>query len=372
MTASTTDPAALRADLVADLSRQGALKSGRWANAFGAIPREVFVDEFTAFAPPDPPRRHRLSDPAHHAAALAAVYSDTTLATQWDAAGVATSSSTCPSLMALMLEALGTWPGHRVLEIGTGTGYNAALLCHVLGQDAVTSIDIHPELNTRARAALTQVGHQPTLVVGDGADGVPERGRYDRLIATCGFTRVPAAWLDQVVTGGLILVNLSVALVGLTRNPDGSAHGRFGDPASFMARRTDITDTALTPRQIIELASRPGPEHTHPTVGGLDHPTVTFLRQLQLPGVEQVVQHRDDANTYLLVDPATDSWARATTEAATVASGGPRDLWLELVAAVSAWHDLGQPEPTAYSLHVAADGTHTLHHDDSGWATTLT
>ena len=76
-----------------------------------------------------------------------------------------------PSLMARMLEALDVRDGHRVLEIGTGTGYNAALLCHRLGACNVVSIDIDPTLIVATRKRLAGLGHHPTLVVGDGTAG---------------------------------------------------------------------------------------------------------------------------------------------------------------------------------------------------------
>jgi Protein-L-isoaspartate(D-aspartate) O-methyltransferase (PCMT) len=95
------------------------------------------------------------SDPTRRAEWLEAVYSDTALTTQLGQIDpgstlrpltVPASSSTKPTLMARMLADLHAHPGHRVLEIGTGTGYNAALLCHRLGDCNVCSIDIHPGL----------------------------------------------------------------------------------------------------------------------------------------------------------------------------------------------------------------------------------
>jgi SAM-dependent methyltransferase len=93
---------------------------------------------------------------------------------------VSTSSSTMPSLMARMLEALDVRDGHRVLEIGTGTGYNAALLCHRLGPRNVVSIDIDPTLVAAARSRLADLGYHPTLVAGDGTTGAVQHGPYDR------------------------------------------------------------------------------------------------------------------------------------------------------------------------------------------------
>lgn len=108
---------------------------------------------------------------------LAAAYQDTSLLTQFDAAGVATSSSTCPSLMARMLEALDVVDRDHVLEIGVGTGYNAALLAHRLGNDRVVSLDVDPDLVRLARDRLGEAGYAPTLIAGDGMAAAPNTPR---------------------------------------------------------------------------------------------------------------------------------------------------------------------------------------------------
>jgi len=93
-----------------------------------------------------------------------------------------------------------------VLEIGTGTGYNAALFAHRLGPDAVTTIDLDRELTEVARAHLdaygTPAARAVAVVTGDGALGCPQRAPYDRLIATCELPQIPGAWLAQVRPGG--------------------------------------------------------------------------------------------------------------------------------------------------------------------------
>ncbi|MDR7303318.1 hypothetical protein [Haloactinomyces albus] len=129
MTHTSPSPDTLRIRLVNDLIARRLLTTARWKTAFRTVARDIFVDRFSV------PDEHGLVEydltaPEHHAAALAAVHSDTTLITQQDTGGTATSSSTTPSLMALMLEHLDAQPRHRVLEVGTGTGYNAALRAH--------------------------------------------------------------------------------------------------------------------------------------------------------------------------------------------------------------------------------------------------
>src|SRR5207248_8077907 len=97
-------------------------------------------------------------EPARRAAWLDEIYSDTVLTIRVVGSTV-TSTSSMPSLMWAMLDALEVEPGHRVLEIGTGSGYNAALLSERLGDELVTSVDVDGELVELARARLAQAGY---------------------------------------------------------------------------------------------------------------------------------------------------------------------------------------------------------------------
>jgi protein-L-isoaspartate O-methyltransferase len=364
----TLDSGALREAFVNDLANRGYLPDPRWRAAFRLVAREAFLGRFTLPARGGKLQHHDLDDPADADAALAAVYTDNSLLTQFDFGGTATSSSTAPSLMALMLHQLDVQAGQRVLEIGTGTGYNAALLSEVLGEQAVTTMDIDPDLCRQAQAALAVAGYAPAVACGDGGDGAPERGPYDRIIATCGFSRVPPAWLTQVRPGGRILVNLSSALAVLTVLPDGSAEGSFTDRAFFMARREDPANIRINHRDVLAYASGNGAERHVSYPVGLDDPAVMFLRGLMMPSVQQVIVDPKRTPTYKLLDADTGSWARATPThdtGAIVVTHGPRDLWAELAKVVDIWTTMGSPAPTDFRLQVTADGQHLLHYESS-------
>ncbi len=181
----------LRAELVRDLRERDAIRTLAVAIAFSDVPRELFIPE------------------AVGGGGLEAVYRDEAYVTKKDARGMALSSSSQPAMMAEMLELLELEPGHRVLEVGAGTGYNAALLAHIVGPSGrVVTIDVDPEIATRADRALRDADAPVEVAVGDGRLGVAEGAPYDRIIVTASADAIPRAWLEQLVDGGRLVVPL--------------------------------------------------------------------------------------------------------------------------------------------------------------------
>jgi protein-L-isoaspartate(D-aspartate) O-methyltransferase len=170
-------------DLVRLLREKGVLTDQRVADAMAAVPRELFV-----------PHNRR-----------AEAYVDKVLVTKWDDAGVAISSASQPAIVAIMLEQLRLEPGHSVLEIGAGTGYNAALLGRLA--DRVITVDIDEEIARQAGARLTGT-ENVEVRAGDGWEGAPDHAPYDRIELTIGTSDISAQWWDQLVDGGLLVLPL--------------------------------------------------------------------------------------------------------------------------------------------------------------------
>jgi protein-L-isoaspartate(D-aspartate) O-methyltransferase len=180
----------LRAALVDRLLGAGLISTAAVEQAFRAVPRHVFL--------PD--------------SELDVAYADQPVVTERDDAGRPISASSQPSMMALMLEQLSVFPGQRVLEVGSGTGYNAALLAHLVGNDgSVVTLEIDPEVVGGARRNLARAGYgQVEVHHGDGTEGWPAGAPYDRIILTACAWDIAAAWWDQLAVGGRLVMPISL------------------------------------------------------------------------------------------------------------------------------------------------------------------
>jgi protein-L-isoaspartate(D-aspartate) O-methyltransferase len=211
------------------------IRSERVAAALHAVPRHLFLPDL----PPDQ------------------AYRDEAIVTRRDETGPPISSSSQPAIMAIMLDQLDLAPGHRVLEIGAGTGYNAALMSHIVGPSGqVTSVDIDPELVTTAREHLASAGFGDAVVVcADGAGGEPDRAPYDRVIATVGVSDLAPAWLEQAGPAARIVVPFDVRGTQLSvaferAGPDGPWTSRSLAPCGFMRMRGSLAG----PERLVVLA----------------------------------------------------------------------------------------------------------------------
>ena len=110
-----------------------------------------------------------------------------------------------PYIVALMLEILQLEPSSRVLEIGTGSGYQTAVLAAI--SDHVYSVERHPQLAHEARETLLRLGFtSPILNVGDGAEGLPEYAPFDAVVVSAAAKHIPAPLFDQLREGGRMII----------------------------------------------------------------------------------------------------------------------------------------------------------------------
>jgi protein-L-isoaspartate(D-aspartate) O-methyltransferase len=312
----------------------------------------------------------------------AAVDADAPIVTQLDDGATvwpATSSNaTCtasqPSLVRGMLRRLDVRRGHRVLEIGAGTGLNAALLCVLVGEENVTSVEVDPRLAEGARQRLHAAGYHPTVITGDGATGHWEWAPFDRIIATCAVTagHIPYAWVEQAAEGGTILSPWGTAFyngvqVHLTACGHGRAQGRVVDFASFMRLRAQRTPFGHASRlsNLIETATVPT-EITTVAPHAVRSGPAAFAISVHLADVQQSMAYDvDDEGTdeLLLYHVPSESVATVHITADAVTTGeypvqqlGPRRLWTEAETAYAWWRGRQEPQHTRFGLTVSATG----------------
>lgn len=188
MSSVAVDPDKLRNALVDGLARARVIRSPAVEAAFRRVPRHVFLPQTV---PQD-------------------AYRDDAIVTRWEPDGLPSSSSSQPGIMAIMLEQLDLRPGHRVLEIGAGTGYNAAVMREIVGEGGrVVTMDIQADIARDALTHLVAAGYPDvTVVAADGGFGYPPDAPYDRMIVTASTADIPPHWREQLAEAGRLVVPL--------------------------------------------------------------------------------------------------------------------------------------------------------------------
>jgi protein-L-isoaspartate(D-aspartate) O-methyltransferase len=193
----------VRPDWIDQQLRRRGIRDERVLAAMAHVPREGFV--------PAGARRHAYAD-----AALSLAHGQTI---------------SQPYIVALICQALELQGGERVLDVGTGSGYQAAVLAELA--DEVVSVERIPELAEQARRNLAAAGYDVEVRVGDGSLGIPDRAPYDGIAVAATAPEVPRALYDQLVTGGRLVLPIDESLVAVTKTASGR-RTRFLSPARFV------------------------------------------------------------------------------------------------------------------------------------------
>lgn len=357
MTAAT---ARLRRDLADQVADTRPDLAPRWREAVAAVDRGVFIPS-AVYRPSgagwEPVSRAEVGEEEW----LRMVYRDRTWVTQVDGVDAAdargpmtgspTSSATLPSLVARTLHVAGLRGGRRVLEVGTGTGYSTAVLCHGVGAENVVSIEYDPACAAAAARNLERAGCAPTLVTGDGLQGHKEHADYDAIIATCSVRSIPPAWLFQLADRGSITTTLSgwmlaAGLIRLTLDDDGVLSGRFeSDQITYMLARPHERPPHST---FFRQEGRTRPTRLDPAL--TEQWAGAFVAQLAAPSAEML----STGDGLVLWDVATGSqaWTEPSGSGWTVHQHGPLSLWDHIEDALLTWQQQGCPDLTGFGMTV--------------------
>lgn len=362
--------------LIEELRSAGDLPAER-LSMLNAVPREWFIPsrmwvqeiEDGPYEPVD-----RATEPDRW---LRAVYSNRVIVTQFDD-GTAiwpdvgyrpTCSASMPSAVLGMLDELDAQQGHSVLEIGTGTGWNAALLANIVGaQGKVDTVEIDTVMAADARKRLDDAGFGNVhAFVADGAS--EPSGEFDRVIATTGvhIGQLPYSWVAHTRPGGVILAPMradlaSGPLVRFTVNEDGTATGRAADmQVGFMEMRShrvasspvgdqrwDDPDADVSTSDLAPWKPLLATDHRWPIA-------------VAVPSCRYDVWERTDDLPHgvaWLRDPLTESWSSVVPDGNkryTVRQYGPRRLWDEAETAYRWWQQRGEPPLSAWRWTITPD-----------------
>lgn len=377
-----SDAAALRRGMVDRLVNEREL-APEWRSTFLAVPRHAFIPDLiwrrdpSIEGPEDLVPVRRSEDPATW---LKLAYTDDAVITQVDDGTpvgpglrglLPTSSASMPLLVSRMLTALDAYEGNRVLEIGTGTGWNAALLAHRLGPGNVTTIEVDPGLAESANKALIDAGYGGVRVlIRDGVQGYLPGAPYDRIISTASVHRFPYPWVEQTRPGGRIITPWAQpylpALVAFTVGEDGTATGSVADPGmDFMSlrnQRLPIVSVAEVIGDDDEDNAAAAQTDLHPyDVSTWD---AAFTIGQRVPNCTKrtwLPDDEDDHATFWLLDQRSGSWARLRydpdfRDTHEVRQSGPRRLWDEVEAAYHWWVNQGRPATDRWRFEVGPDG----------------
>ncbi|MFE5871968.1 protein-L-isoaspartate(D-aspartate) O-methyltransferase [Streptomyces roseifaciens] len=363
------DREALRRRLV----DSGALRPA-WLPAFDAVRRDAFLPDVMWPHDMDTGRSSTVDRKRDPRAWQRYADSDCPIVTQWDDGAHRgtepgrsfSSSSSMPSLVFSMLADLDVGEGHRVLEIGTGTGWNAGLLAHRVGPSgSVVTVEVDGAVASAGREALRRAAPGPGPAVRvlhrDGLLGFPERAPYDRVVATCGLRALPFAWVEQTAPGGVILAPWGTyygpeeATARLVVAKDGrSASGPFTQAVGFMRMRSQ----RLVRRQHAAYVPPGAMDRADTSVTTLRADDVAgFVMGLLIPGATHVAdRERDGRRAVWLYGLSDTSWAvadfRKGRQEAKVYQSGPRRLWDEVEAAHEWRESEGRPGFGRFGLTV--------------------
>ncbi|MFF4496207.1 methyltransferase domain-containing protein [Streptomyces sp. NPDC001546] len=362
--------------MVARLEQSGELRPGPVREALLALPRQVLMPQayVRRSTPDESPPRWDLLDwncPGDREELLERLHSGDSVAIQHDGepilgrtsgprrGGAMTAMSSTTGMTVDLLQLLDLRPGQRVLDIGTGAGVTAAVVCFVCGHDRVVTLDIDPHVTAAARERLPALGYRPTAATGDGTAGRPDTGPYDRVFVSFAVRRVPTALVEQLAPGGRALMTLGTSspswpgLAVIDKGPDGTVEAElraveFGHRAGagfdrlfLSAAFRDTIATADGPTRLTRV------EPPADTARGM---------WLALDALHPGLVRHFGAEDLAIGAPECGSWMRVRAAGShqwDVTTCGPRDIWAEIQDAAAPWRAAG--EPAAYRLHLDTD-----------------
>ncbi|MFJ8752148.1 protein-L-isoaspartate O-methyltransferase [Streptomyces sp. NPDC102441] len=359
---------AARAAMVARLLTAGDLRTGLVHDALAALPREVLMPQayVRRSAPGETPPQWDLLDwavPPDREELLALLYGGGSVLIQHSGEAIVgrarggrsngsiTSMSTVMSLTASLLDLLDLQPGMRVLDVGTGAGVSAAVMCHVCGDGGVVTLDRDPHIADAATVRLRNLGYQPAVACGTGEYGIRHRGPYDRIFVSYTVARLPGALIEQLAPGGKLLAHVTTAspswpsLAVVERSAGGHLNAELR-AVEFAHRAGHGMERIWLSKEFRQLINtEPGSWTQRSMLAppadtdrgfwlAADHLLRGLVRDF---GAEHLVIGAPGCGSWMRVEPVGHRRWSVTTN-------GPRDIWMELQDLAVRWRAAGSPD----------------------------
>jgi protein-L-isoaspartate O-methyltransferase len=341
-------PSKLHAARLAGTLLTSGLLDERWAEAFAATPRDLFLPAF--YQPGHDGWELITAATAGQQRWLSLAYHDVTWVQHFNGPRHHSETPACsclqPSLAAQLLTMLPARPQARICEIGPGTGWLTGILTYRYGSDYVVGIELDPDLVDQARSTLAALGRHPRLLCADGFHGHRETAPYDAILSTAATTRIPQPWLDQTRQGGRIITPLRGAIAVIDVVDTGKATGRFlPGPVQILPLRTPH---AAGPHVPPDRTSPDCPADSTAAIT-LRDPRFRFFLGLLHPHL--TVHDHGLLSTLTVTDP-TGSQIQVNALGKTDIEGGSL-VWDLLCDAHSEWKLAKRPGPSDITLELS-------------------
>lgn len=345
----------LASNLVDLLLVDHSIKTKPVEEAFRSVPRHLFVDRYY-----NKDRLVKVDAQNPTPAQLRRIYSNDALVSH-RRRRIPTSSTSQPSLVAQMLEELLLEPGQKILEIGAGTGWNAALMGHIVGlKGCVYSVDIQKDVAQRAQNHIRRLGcRNVEIVTGDGGYGYPKMAPYDKIVTTANCPEISPHWMEQLVERGALLISLRdmegsswCLLMRLWKRKD-HLSGEVVSTPGFMVLQGDYGAALFHPNAEERLKAGRHPRSKDVPLKDLSlHPNsrrwmldqLMFFAYLEGMSVERV------GTRYILCSKGLDSVCMTDHEKTEIY--GSDDSYQALEGITRRWIELGAPWRTYYTVEV--------------------
>lgn len=358
------DPSTLNALLVEALRQS--VQDPSLLNAFRAVPRHAFVPVFLHRSLDEGNQQHwrTISSEVDADEWLTEVYKNRPLTISLDQYGDPNSSSSQPDLMALMIQSVCLQPGSRVLEIGTGTGYNAAILGTLVGCHNVVTIDINEQLLAEAQARVERiVGPGMTFLHADGRS-LPEQlsgGTFDAIMVTGSHDRIEPSWVKALAPGGHLVVNWKRSFANVMIEAEKIQSRLIGRVAPYGGDFMALHDGAglergRSPYQPLGLVAC---SEFRPQL--FEDRDFGFFLQIKKPSL---FYHRHRTRSGDLAYVVMESTGSRVLYFFPVKIRGDASLWQEISQVSEQYEQLKRPSRSAFQLIVEEDGQMTFRYHE--------